>query len=105
MIECYVPEGRKNAISRADLRLISSMEDRTMRRQISNSEKLIINNGDGYYIPTPQDYMDVRMWTQTEWSRIRDEIRRVRKGEQWLEEMDAMCDLYCPGIEDEGLLD
>jgi len=101
MIENLIPEGKENAISRADLRILSGLDDRTMRRRINQSEQFIINNGDGYYKPTPQDYYDVMIWKRTFMARIRDEIRRVRKGDEWMREMDAMCDIYCPPVEED----
>ena len=101
MIENLIPEGKENAISRSDLRVLSGLDDRTMRRQINQSEELIINNGDGYFKPSPLDYAEVMMWKNTFMARIRDELRRVRKGEEWMEEMDRRCDLFCPVKEDE----
>lgn len=99
-----IPEGKECAISRDDLRVLSGLDDRAMRDQINKSNVLVINNGEGYYKPSPQDYYEVLMWTRTFWNRIRNEIQRVRQGEMWLKEMEAECDLYCPPIEEDGLL-
>ena len=102
-IEQYIPVGSKNAIKREDLRLLSQMQDREMRRAIDNSEELIINmqDGRGYFIPEPEDYHLVCIWESTNWKRIRSEMERVKKAAKWKTEREKECDMYCPGIEED----
>ena len=101
----YIPEGHKNAIKREDLRILTGLDDRTLRDQINKSDELIINMGDGegYFKPSPEDYHLVIMWERTFWKRIKDEARRARLGAVWREEMEKECDIYCPGEEDENI--
>lgn len=99
----YIPMGSKNAISREDLRILTGLDDRTLRDQINKSEELIINltDGRGYYRPLPEDYPQVIIWESIFWKRIRNEMDRVKKGIDWRRMQEAECDLYCPGKEDE----
>lgn len=85
-----IPVGSKNAIKREDLRVLSGLDDREMRRAINNSKELIINlsDGRGYFRPAPEDKGLVLVWESTFWKRIRDERERVLKGKEWREALD-----------------
>lgn len=98
-----IPVGRKNAIKREDLRVLSGMDDRVMRNAINKSQELIINlsDGNGYFRPAPEDYDLVIIWESTFWKRIRDERERVLKAKKWREEREKECDMYCPGVEND----
>lgn len=58
----YIPVGHRNAVTRDELRLMTGMHDRQIRRAIekARSECIILNvqDGKGYYRPDPHDDVD-----------------------------------------------
>lgn len=69
----FIPYGKQNAVSRADLSLFTGWNDRKVRREISAARKdrviLSLENGSGYYQPTADDYPDLEKYIQREESR------------------------------------
>ena len=59
-----IPQGKKNAISRTELRYIAQLNDRAMRELIEQERRngaIILNlqDGRGYYRPAPDELDDV----------------------------------------------
>lgn len=54
----YIPFGRKNAITRTRLRIVTGLNDRQIREQISQARRdtVILNmqDGKGYFRPLPE---------------------------------------------------
>lgn len=54
----YIPTGYENRISRSELSGRTGRTDRMIRKEIQfeneNGEEMIINIGDGYFIPDPK---------------------------------------------------
>lgn len=84
----FVPEGHDNAIKREDLRIVTGMDDRTMRDALNKSDAFIINlmDGKGYFIPLPSEVELVRQWEAITYKRIMDEKKRLLKGQKWMKE-------------------
>lgn len=55
----YIPTGHANAISRKMLAAKTGKDDRANRRAIEESDAPIINTGNGYFIPDPNDPIDM----------------------------------------------
>lgn len=60
-----IPQGKKNAISRTELRYRAQLNDRVMRELIEQERRngaIILNlqDGRGYYRPAPDEMDDVR---------------------------------------------
>ena len=55
----YIPKGKKNAVTRAQLRIATGLSDRKVRDAIADARRHtpIINDqsGRGYYIPTAEE--------------------------------------------------
>lgn len=56
----YIPVGSKNAVSRRELRMITGLTDRKLRREIQSARRdmPICNTGTGYFIPDPSNPAD-----------------------------------------------
>ena len=73
-IEDLIPIGIGNAISRKYLASITGLNDRIIRRLISESPAPIVNLGYGYFIPDINDSVDIseaRSYVAQEQTRIR----------------------------------
>lgn len=73
-IEELIPLGRANAVSRKYLASVTGLDDRKVRRLISNSTAPIVNLGYGYFQPNMEDSVDVseaRAYVAQERARIR----------------------------------
>lgn len=72
----YIPYGENNAISREDLKQITGLTDRQMRKKIEIAREttpiLNFQGGKGYFIPTETEQHLVIRW-------IRQEVSRRRK--------------------------
>jgi len=66
----YIPQGRENAVTRAELCKRVGLPDRTVRELISQArrETCILNaqDGNGYYRPEKEDIPAVRGWLKQE---------------------------------------
>lgn len=84
MIENFIPTGHKNAVTRAQLVILTGQNDRKNRRQIEDAIKRgipIVNNGDGYFRPDKSDKEDMRLarlYYMTETARIKAESDRLK---------------------------
>ena len=68
MILQYIPTGRENAVSRADLVELTGLRDRQVRREIEEARRagaVIINDGGGYYLTDNIDDMARAYWRET----------------------------------------
>lgn len=91
-IEDYIPEGRGNGITRKDLERIVGT-DRQARKMIEDAREhtAIINlqDGEGYYIPLPEERADVEHWYKAQKSRALRILKTLKGAERWLEENPA----------------
>jgi len=57
----FIPTGSENAISREDLSRLTNLSDRQVRKHIELLKKnnAIINNGNGYFIPSSKDKLEI----------------------------------------------
>lgn len=66
----YIPAGKKNAVTRAQLRIATGMSDRKVRDAIADARRHtpIINDqsGRGYYIPTAEELPEARKCLEQE---------------------------------------
>jgi hypothetical protein len=69
----YIPKGKDNAITRAELTARTGLNDRVVRELISQARRdtVIINlsNGNGYYIPT--DRAEIERYVRQETARLK----------------------------------
>lgn len=76
----YIPYGEENAISREDLKQITGLTDRQMRKKIEIAREttpiLNFQGGKGYFIPTETEQYLVIRWIRQEASRR----RKIEKG-------------------------
>lgn len=84
----YIPEGHENAVSRQYLRDMTGNTDRSNRREIKESDELVLNlqDGKGYFKPGPDEDRFVRAFIRQEESRIREIRKTVTKAKQYLDE-------------------
>lgn len=84
----YIPQGYKNAVSRQYLRDMTGNTDRTNRREIKESDELILNlqDGKGYFKPGLDEDRLVRAFIRQEESRIREIRKTVTKAKRYLDE-------------------
>ena len=66
----YIPKGKKNAVTRAQLRIATGLSDRKVRDAIADARRHtpIINDqsGRGYYIPTAEELPEARKCLEQE---------------------------------------
>lgn len=71
----YIPTGKDNAISRADLRRLTGLGDRAIRDMIADArrETVILNlqDGGGYFIPEKDEAHLIRQYIMQEEHRLR----------------------------------
>lgn len=88
----FIPFGHSNAISRANLRILSGMKDREMRQAIERSNldgEIILNmqDGKGYFRPIlPDEEMYVRAWIKAEQGRQSAGLRKMMAAAKTLNE-------------------
>lgn len=84
----YIPAGHENAVSRQYLRDMTGNTDRSNRREIKESDELVLNlqDGKGYFKPGPDEDRLVRAFIRQEESRIREIRKTVTKAKQYLDE-------------------
>ena len=81
----YIPTGQPNAISRLELRQLTGLPDRLMRREIERARKdyAILNiGGSGYFRPAEGEAYLVERWLRQERSReksVRDATRGAER--------------------------
>lgn len=79
-----IPVGQRNAISRENLCIKAKMSDREVRKLIEMSDVLIINLGNGYFIPEKNERNLVRQYRHQELSRLLGNGEKIRKIDRWL---------------------
>ena len=76
----YIPCGEANAISRENLKCVTSLTDRQMRKKIELAREttpiLNFQGGKGYFISTETEQYPVIRWIRQEMSRR----RKIEKG-------------------------
>lgn len=82
----YIPYGEENAISREDLKQITGLTDRQMRKKIEIAREttpiLNFQGGKGYFIPTETEQYLIIKWLRQETNRAKrifDGMRGARK--------------------------
>lgn len=87
-----IPVGRKNAVSRVQLRARSGLSDRAMREQIAATRREIpiINDqsGIGYYIPTEEDLEEAKAFLRQEEARAKSTFLGIRGLRRWIKEVE-----------------
>ena len=87
-----IPVGKKNAISRRNLCIISGLSDRAMREQISAARRYIpiINDqtGIGYYIPSEDDLEEAKSYLRQEEVRAKSIFWSIRGLRKWIKEVE-----------------
>lgn len=80
-----IPYGHDNAVTRAELVMLTGLNDRRVRDEINQCKELIINlqDGHGYFRPLPEEAHLVETWMLLFQARIRDEQKRVTKAKHW----------------------
>lgn len=94
-LEDMIPVGKKNAISRNQLRALSGLSDRNMREQIAQTRRdiPIINDqsGIGYYIPdkfNPEDVRAAEVYLKQEVARAKSIFWSIKGLRKWLKEVE-----------------
>lgn len=71
----FIPQGKKNAVSRYELSHFTGWSDRKVRHEIHKAREdhviLSLDNGKGYYIPTVEDFLELRKYILREMSRAK----------------------------------
>lgn len=71
----YIPFGRENAVTRAQLRSRTGIDDRTIRDMIANARRdtVILNmqDGKGYFRPLPEERHLVEAYAKQETARLK----------------------------------
>lgn len=71
----YIPRGKKNAVTRAQLRIETGLSDRKIRNAISKARRKIVilndQSGRGYYIPTKAELPEARKCLKQEEKRAK----------------------------------
>ena len=84
----YIPYGENNAISREDLKQITGLTDRQMRKKIEIAREttpiLNFQGGKGYFIPTETEQYLVIRWIRQEASRRRKLEKGILGAEKFL---------------------
>lgn len=87
-----IPIGRKNAISRLQLRAKTRLSDRAMREQIAETRRniSIINDqtGIGYYIPSEEDLPEAKAFLKQEEARAKSIFWSIRGLRKWIKEVE-----------------
>ena len=79
----YIPMGYENRVSRSELSRRTGRSDRMIRREIEienwNGDEIIINMGDGYFIPDPEkDSALVKSYINREFARAMQIGRKLQ---------------------------
>lgn len=87
-----IPTGKKNAISRNQLRALSGLSDRAMREQIAETRREIpiINDqtGIGYYIPAEEDIEEAKAFLRQEEARAKSIFWSIRGLRRWIKKVE-----------------
>lgn len=71
----YIPFGSKNAVTRAQLRIMTGLNDRKIREQIAQARRdtVILNmqDGKGYFRPLPEELNLVEAYANQETARLK----------------------------------
>lgn len=86
----YIPFGRKNAITRTRLMIVTGLNDRQIREQISQARRdtviLNVQDGKGYFRPLPEERKLVEAYARQETARLRSigwSLKAARKMLKW----------------------
>lgn len=91
-IEDYIPFGKDNAVSREYLAALTQTSDREVRRMISVARKehpiINLSDGNGYYRPTIEEYMDAKHFYAQEKCRVTSIIKSLSGIKKWIRSVD-----------------
>ncbi len=84
IVNC-IPHGHENAVTRSELIVRTGEKDRAIRNAIASSDELVINlqDGKGYFKPTPEEGQLVDIFMRLHKSRIKEEFKRIRQARDW----------------------
>lgn len=86
----YIPFGRENAVTRAQLRSRTGIDDRAIRDMIATARRdtVILNmqDGNGYYRPLPEEIKYVKAHERQESARIKSQFKTLRVERKLLRE-------------------
>lgn len=82
----YIPYGHDNGVSLDELYYITGIDERRIRKEISESKDLIINmqDGKGYFRPTRDEIELVIGWKNIIKSRQKELDRRIKDANLWM---------------------
>ena len=87
----FIPFGKEHAVSRYELAHFTGLNDRKVRRLISEAREehviLSLENGKGYYQPSREDYAELRKYIKREESRAKSVFATLKKAR-------ALCEDY-----------
>lgn len=93
-IEELIPFGKENAIKNEELQRVTGLDNRTVRRAVSDARKrgvVILNmqDGRGYYQPTDDERTEVEMYYFQEHSRAMNNLVTLKATRNWLSRFDG----------------
>lgn len=93
-IEDFIPFGKENAVINEQLQVVTGLDERTVRRAISDARKrgvVILNmqDGRGYYQPTDNERTEVEMYYYQERSRAMNNLATLKATKRWLDMIDG----------------
>lgn len=97
-IEELIPFGKENAISNIELQVVTGLNDRAVRKAVSEARKrgvVILNmqDGNGYYQPTEDDRAEVQHYYLQEHRRAMSNLKSLKATRKWLEQVKGQIDL------------
>lgn len=99
----FIPEGKKNAVTREQLCMRTGLSDRKVRDEIArariNWAILNLSDGKGYYRPIKEDYVELRRYKKQEENRLRSISKGLKQVNKLLivsksENIDGQMDMF-----------
>ena len=88
----FIPFGRKNAVTRKYLCMITGLDDRTLRNEIAKERRYIpilnSQDGKGYYQPTLEDAEEVKDFIRQETARAKSIFYALKGAKDWIKDLD-----------------
>lgn len=95
-ISQVIPVGNENAVTKSTIMNFTGFNERLVRDLIQQSETLIINVGDGYFIPNMEDEKDVHfvnIYYNREKNRARTQLKKVKRLKRYAEQTRGQIEL------------
>lgn len=90
-IEDLIPFEKRNAISREELCRITGLNDRDVRRLISEAKSergaYIINIGNGYFFPTVEEALELQSYIKQEEAKAKSIFESIKDHKAFLEDI------------------